>query len=574
MAPKRGSGAAAHAARHHGDKSRKKEKRDDRGVLTPAHLVIGGLAAGFAAAIFLFLSTDELNSTAAYDAWLSSLGVRRSKVEVSCNGTGAARSCRLRARRHISTGERVVQLPPEAVFDLPSILGEEGELVRALQLAGEEGEPTPLATVLQNTSWWPDFKTAHYHLPGIDREPEHQLGELWPAFIVAVKLWHERRLGPRSALHAWMQLLPQEAEITHVTFWEPAEAACLDPFAGHEAVLSAWAVDGLTRAVRAICSAGALSTCAEEDPARLRGEMRWAWATLRQRAWGELSRPLLLPLVDFALSHAPLCAPKADGGDGDLKCQHRDRHWGLQPTYNQEDRAIHLNTQISIEKGDFIYALPEVRSPWETVGRFGHVARVTSYLPDLAFQRDILELKDKYQINFATLPKDHLLKDCDKENLMHFALSGAPKKELRVCRAALLYCLEFPEVLGWEDADRLRYKRWRKSKVEVSKLGYLTWRGIEQSLRETLDLLARAPNPTSCDQSLPRGLLARQSAEASNAAMLKCLRTAERRRAEEFDKWAAADPAADEAIPLEGALRAVDATAERRDDVAAAEDDA
>lgn len=191
--------------------------------------------------------------------------------------------------------------------------------------------------------------------------------------------------------------------------------------------------------------------------------------------------------------------------------------------------------------------------------------RATSYLPDILFAQELEEFKDRFQVNFATLARDHPLKECDRPQLMHFVPSGAPKKELRVCRAALLYCSEFPSSMGWGDAEAARYKRWRKSKVEVAKLGYLTWRALHESANDTLAVLSAEPG-AACQLSQHRGEVAREATRAARAAVQRCVKTSERRRQEEFEKWAAVDPTADTDITLPGALKPVDAQSAHRDD--------
>ena len=173
--------------------------------LTQFH-ILGGLAvAGITFFAYTKLPEFEFSQTGAYDSWLASEGIKSSKVSIKCTGSGASKHCHLEAKKAVSRGDKMFQIPMSSVIQAASIVKEtafgmtKALLPHSLPVLVLQTRPHTTENVLDPESETAKLAFAEVSLP---------LEYMFSPFAVTFKLWHERKQGSSSDLAAWFDLMP------------------------------------------------------------------------------------------------------------------------------------------------------------------------------------------------------------------------------------------------------------------------------------------------------------------------------------------------------------------------------
>eukprot|EP01064_Diplonema_japonicum_P000821 TRINITY_DN10552_c0_g3_i1.p2 TRINITY_DN10552_c0_g3~~TRINITY_DN10552_c0_g3_i1.p2 ORF type:complete len:521 (+),score=197.70 TRINITY_DN10552_c0_g3_i1:66-1628(+) len=498
------------------------------GQYTANQLFTGFMAV--TASFLVFALWPEMTETRGYDAYLTKLGVRRSRVETVCSGSGDDRTCGLVAKRNIDRGERVITIPTSAIIQTTTIIKE------------------------------PSFEKALAHdseslISGF-AEAALPMEYLYPAFVMSFKLWHEKKMGSSSELYAWFDLLPKK--INHAMFFTDTEATCLDRISFDERNSSMNYAKGFATVAKSVCETHKdLYSCAYLDSNTVEQEFMVAYATMSQRTWGDIRSPMLIPMVDFAFPHPQLCNPK---GDGDVKCVGRDKQFFLQPSQDGEDTLVMKSITYAM-KDEPIYSLATARAPWETLATFGYADFAATIIPDLEFSSRFQQFVQKNKLQVDALAKDHPLKECSQRSHMGWGANGIPKKELRNCWEALFYFTEHPEHLVFDEDARDAHAAWAADDVAQAKSRFLAWRHTGAAAQHIGSLIV-ANRGEHCNEDSGRLPIIKNSMDVSRAIFSRIGSFSEKKVQTAFSKWAALDETAamDVAEPVAPAKEEVDET--------------
>ena len=251
-----------------------------------------------------------MSDNASYNAFTASMGIKRGRVETVCTGYGDERVCSLEAARNINAGDKVISMPTKNMLQAQDVIQEP----QFKDLLAYDGEG--LKAALKDN--------------GVNEA-------FYQTFVMTFKIWHERKIGSSSAIAAWLDVLPTKPN--HAIFFTDEEATCLDRISFDDRNATSTMVKGMAGAIEQLCkdpAASGLYSCRYVN-ADVTNEVMWAFATVSQRGWGELTAPMLIPMVDLALSHPGLCNPAVDKDDS---CFQRDRQHFLQPEQDPENKDV------------------------------------------------------------------------------------------------------------------------------------------------------------------------------------------------------------------------------------------
>lgn len=473
------------------------------------------LFTGFMAVTMSFLVFalwPEFSETKGYDNYLARLGVKRSRVETVCTGSGDERVCGLVARRNIDRGERVITIPTSSIIQAQTIM-KEPTLEKALSLESNE--------VITG------FAEA-----GLPKE------YFYPAFVMTFKLWHEKKMGSSSELYAWFDLLPKKP--SHAMFFSDTEATCLDRISYDDRNSSLNYAKGFATVAKSVCESNKdLYSCSYLNENEIESEFMWAYATMVQRTWGDIRNPMLIPMVDFAFPHPQLCNPK---GDGDVKCVGRDKQFFLQPAQEGEDILVMKSITYAM-KDEPIYSLAQARAPWENLALYGYADYATTIVPDLEFISRFSTFAQGHQIAVDSLAKDHPLKECGQRSSMGWGADGRPKKELRNCWEAFFYFTEHPEHIVFDEDARDAYAAWQADEVAAAKSRFLAWRHTGAAAQH-IEQVVTANRGEHCNEDGGMLPVIKASQDISKTMFNKIAGVSQKKIAQTFAKWAALDESA------------------------------
>eukprot|EP01065_Artemidia_motanka_P043224 TRINITY_DN595_c1_g1_i1.p1 TRINITY_DN595_c1_g1~~TRINITY_DN595_c1_g1_i1.p1 ORF type:complete len:543 (+),score=228.58 TRINITY_DN595_c1_g1_i1:98-1726(+) len=509
---------------------------------TPVVAAAGG---AFVLAVIVWLLWPAANyQTADYEAYLSRIGIRRGKVDISCNGTEVNRWCRLSAKRNLQQGEKVLHIPIDSIIGIQNVL-QEGELAGPLSVQEGSG----MAKYFQ----------------------ENNIGHMYQTFAMTFKIWHEMQKKSSSDMAPWVDLISKWHELNHVAYWSEDDAGCLDTFSQMERNVSLSSAQHFAQLADIVCQenpglAGCSTYNVQEGGVE---EFKWAYVTLRQRNWGEVHRPTLIPLLDFTFPHPALCAPAEEGGDGDDACRGRDKAMALQPQSSEADKAINIMTNAALRKGEYVYSAYRPLAAWESLSVYGYVDYAASSLSDRDLWGRLSVLAQKRSLNFEELAPDHPLKGCERQYVLVWGPNGAPKKELKQCWAGYIYILQNADTAVWDTDAAKAHKKWKKDKVEQAKSSYMVQRALLRSAHGLGQYIQSGLQSGTCSGESENAAKAAKVNQMTLGLLTRAATLAEKAQAEKFDLWAKLDPGADRNVseePPQPAQEAEDDTADDADE--------
>eukprot|EP01059_Diplonema_ambulator_P015798 TRINITY_DN26_c0_g1_i1.p1 TRINITY_DN26_c0_g1~~TRINITY_DN26_c0_g1_i1.p1 ORF type:complete len:528 (+),score=212.82 TRINITY_DN26_c0_g1_i1:56-1639(+) len=501
MAPKQGPAAA---------KGKKKAPQ-----YTANQLFSGFMAVTMS--FLVFAMWPEMSETKGYDKYIAKLGVRRSRVETVCTGSGEDRVCGLVAKRNIDRGEKVLTIPMSAIIQAQTI---------AKEPVFEKALPHESPELI-----------AGFAEAGLPKE------YFYPAFVMTFKLWHEQKMGSSSELYAWFDLLPKKP--SHAMFFSDTEATCLDRISFDERNSSLNYAKGFATVAKNICESHKdIYSCAYLNAETIESEFKWAYATMVQRTWGDIRNPMLIPMVDFAFPHPQLCNPK---GDGDAKCVGRDKQFFLQPSQESEDTLVMKSITYAM-KDEPIYTLDVTRAPWETLALYGYADFAATAVPDLEFINRFNMFVQANTIMVDALAKDHPLKECGQRSSMGWGANGQPKKELRKCWENLFYFTEHPDHIVYDEDAREAYAAWLADDVAQAKSKFLAWRHTGAAAQHIAQVVT-ANRGEHCNEDSGRLPTIKEAQDIAKTIFSKIESVSQKKIGQTFTKWSAVDETASMVVP-------------------------
>ena len=177
----------------------------------------------------VFAMWPESTESRGYDSMLTRMGIRRARVEVGCEWVGNDHTCFLQAKRQVQRGEKMFQIPTEAVMQAATIKEEP-----ALSMSHNTSHiwkmfpfTSPHSTHT-HTTWPHSAQDSPYELSNTHHTTEEILSMesealksamqesglvheyFFQPFAVFFKIWHEYKMGSSSELYQWISMMPKQ----------------------------------------------------------------------------------------------------------------------------------------------------------------------------------------------------------------------------------------------------------------------------------------------------------------------------------------------------------------------------
>ncbi|KAJ9446970.1 hypothetical protein DIPPA_13676 [Diplonema papillatum] len=518
-----------------------KQKKPKKATYTANQLFMAFLV--FTGSFLLFAVWPDSREAKHYDAYITSLGVKRGRLETTCTGSGDERTCYFVAKKNIDAGERVVSIPITSILNVANIMQDEGGLK---SIVTPEGSDVTIRDLFISNGFSSEY--------------------LFPSFAMTFKFWWEKKLGSASSMAGYIDLMPKKPE--HALFFSDEEATCLDKASFEERNSSLTNVKGFASIAMALCKGKSDYPCTVLDPNTAVAEFKWAYASVMQRIWGDVKNPMIIPVVDFAFPHPELCAPASVGGDGDERCIGRNKQFFLQPKQESEEMLVMLAQSMAM-KGDRIYSLSTQRAPWETLVTYGYADYAANMIPDLLFLSQFHKFTFEHKVDLNTMATDYPLKNCGDRTMMSWSQAGVPKKELRDCWAAMFWFFEHPQHIAWTETAIDEYQTFLDNQPAVIKYKFLAWSAIASSAENVAAYVVSNRGP-HCEEKTGHLPVIKAATDITRGIFQRAISYGAKKKTDAFTKWQKVDETADKDIPLPQApvKEHVDETAEETFDEA------